>query len=116
VNAGQGASTDILTFFVYQNCKISQIHLNGSAALFPVGASTTHAQGVSCFGFNKGIEVFDTTSTDGDTYSGTSKIYTIQLGTPPELNLGATAAEKEDSSQGNAFTALSTFHCGNLTI
>lgn len=116
IKVGSGAPTDIVSFFVFRQCALQRVRLNNTPAVFPIGASLTHANGLQCYGFNVGIEVFTTNSNDGMTYAGNSKIYTINLsGTAPILVLGATASQSETSPPGGpAFDALSTFRCDNL--
>jgi hypothetical protein len=116
IKVGSGAPTDIISFFVFRQCHLQRVLLNNAPAVFPIGASVTHADGLQCFGFNVGIEVFATNSNDGMTYTGTSKIYTINLSGPaPTLVLGATAPQSETSPPGGpAFDVLSRFTCDNL--
>lgn len=116
IKVGSGASTSIVSFFVFRQCALQRIRLNGTPAFFPIGASLTHADGLQCFGFNVGIEVFSTNSNDGMTYAGTSKLYTINLsGSTPVLALGATSSQSETNPPGGpAFNALSKFHCDSL--
>lgn len=116
IKVGSGASTDIVSFFVFRQCALQRVRLNNTPAVFPIGASLTHADGLQCYGFNVGIEVFTTNSNDGMTYAGHSKIYTINLsGAAPILVLGATAPQSGTSPPGGpAFDALSTFRCDNL--
>ena len=64
IKVGSGASTDILSLFVFRQCALQRIRLNGTPAVFPIGASLTHADGLQCFGFNVGIEVLTTNSND----------------------------------------------------
>lgn len=116
--SAMGASTDTIGLFVFRDCDLQRVLMNATdPAEFPIGASTMHADGLQCFGFGVGIEVFTTTSTDGITYKGTSKIYTIDLsGTNPVLTLGATASQTEsDPPGGPTFEALSKFSCGSLS-
>jgi hypothetical protein len=114
INVGSGASTDILSFFVFRQCQLQRVLLNNAPAEFPVGASVTHADGVHCFGFNVGVESVTTTSTDGFTYTGTSTIYTIDP-SAPLLVTGSTAVQSEsDPPGGPAFALLSSFQCDNL--
>ncbi len=115
VKVGSGSATDIIGVLVFQNCDLQRVGLNNAPAEFPIGITVTAADGLACFGFDTGIEVFATTSNDGVTYTGTSTLYTIDLSsTPPNLVLGATANQSENTSSGAAFTALHTFHCDNL--
>jgi hypothetical protein len=116
IKVGSGASTDIISFFVFRQCQLQRVLLNGVPAEFPIGASVTHADGLQCFGFDVGIEAFATNSTDGMTYAGNSKIYTIDLsGAAPTLVLGTTAPQSETSPPGGpAFDNLSRFGCDNL--
>lgn len=118
VKVGSGAPTDIITFFVFRQCGLQRVQLNNAPAQFPIGASVTHADGLHCFGFDVGIEVFETNSSDGLTYAGTSSIYTIDLAGPaPSLVLGSTAAQSEVSPPGGpAFDALSSFSCDDLSV
>jgi hypothetical protein len=116
VKTGQGGAGDILSFFVYSQCRIRQVRLNGAAANFPLGLGPTATAGVSCFGSGVGLVLLDTMSTDGVNYSGTSKLYKLSLGPPPSLVLAQTTPESASSSPGGpAFDALSSFHCGNLS-
>lgn len=116
IKVGSGSSTDLVSFFVFRQCGLQRVRLNNSPAAFPVGATVMHADGIQCYGFNVGIEVFKTNSTDGITFTGTSKIYTINLsGAAPTLVLGATATQSESNPPGgNAFDVLSRFTCDNL--
>jgi|GEM_PF-2320216 len=115
VKVGSGAATDIVGVLVFLNCDLQRVELNNAPAEFPIGITVTAADGLACFGFDTGIEVFATTSNDGVTYTGTSTIYTIDLSSnPPSLVLGATANQSENTSNGASFTALHTFHCGSL--
>ena len=118
IKVGSGASTDIVSFFVFRQCDLQRVFLNGTEAGFPIGASVTHADGLQCFGFDTGIEVFSTNSTDGVTYTGGSDLYTIDLsGISPTLVLGSSAAQSHSSPPGGpAFDALSRFSCDNLTV
>ena len=95
---------------------LQRVQLNGSPAEFPVGATVTAADGVACFGFDTGIEVFTTTSTDGVTYTGSSNLYTIDLTTSPaSLVLGSTAAQSQTTADGASWTQLHTFNCDSLS-
>lgn len=117
VKVGSGSSTDIIGLLVYRDCMLQRVELNGSPAEFPVGATVTAADGVSCFGFDTGIEVFTTTSTDGVTYTGSSSLYTIDQGSsPPSLVLGSTAAQAQTTSDGASWNALHTFNCDSLSV
>ena len=116
VKVGSGSSTDIIGLLVYRDCMLQRVELNGSPAEFPVGVTATAADGVSCFGFDTGIEVFTTTSTDGVTYTGSSSLYTIDQGTsPPSLVLGSTAAQSQTTADGASWNALHTFNCDSLS-
>lgn len=117
VKVGSGASTDIVGLFVFRQCQLQRVELNGAAAEFPIGASLTHAEGLECFGPNVGIERFDTTSSDGSTYTGTSETFTIDLSTStPSLVAGATTPISESDPPGGApFDRLSQFRCGGLS-
>lgn len=115
VKVGSGSSTDIVAVFVYQGCDLQHLEVNGQGAEFPYGATVTGADGVQCFGFDIGIEVFSSTSSDGVTYTGTSTIYTIDLSsTPPALVPGATASQSE-TNPSPGFTSMSTFGCDSLS-
>jgi hypothetical protein len=116
IKVGSGAPTDIISFFVFRQCALQRVLLNNSPAAFPIGASLTHADGLQCFGFNVGIEVFTTNSNDGMTYAGSSKVYTINLAGPnPTLVVGATATQSGTNPPGGpAFNALSRFTCDTL--
>jgi hypothetical protein len=118
IKVGQGGSGgDIITFFAYGQCKLRQVRLNGSPANFSIGMGPTHADGLSCFGSGTGLTIVDTTSNDGITYSGTSKLYTLSVGPPPSLVPASTASESESNPPGGpAFDALSSFHCGGLSL
>lgn len=114
VKTGTSAATDIIGVLVYKPCNLQRVELNGNPAEFPVGATATAADGVSCFGFNIGIEVFTSTSSDGVTYTGTSTIYTINLSTtPPSLVAGATANQSETTSNPG-WNSMHKFNCDNL--
>ena len=116
VKVGQGGNGDILSFFVYGQCKIRQVRLNGAPANFALGLGPTATAGASCFGSGVGLTLVDTTSTDGVNYSGTSKLYKLSLGPPPSLALVQTSSETGSNPPGGpAFDALSSFHCGNLS-
>lgn len=116
VKVGEGSSTAIIGFYVYGQCGLRRVLLTGSPAEFPIGTTVTHADGLHCFGFGTGIEVFSTDSNDGVTYAGHSTIYTISL-SGPSLVLGATANQSESSPPGGpAFNNLSTFGCGSLAF
>lgn len=112
-----GASTDTIGVYVFRECDLQRVLLNDAPAEFPIGASTTYADGLQCFGFDTGIEVFTTTSTDGITYTGNSMLYTIDLSGPaPILVLGATASQSESNPPGGpAFQALTMFNCDTLS-
>lgn len=112
-----GGSTDTIGVYVFRSCDLQRVLLNNAPAEFPIGASTTHADGLQCFGFDTGIEVFTTTSTDGVTYTGTSTLYTIDLSGPaPILVAGATASQSESNPPGGpAFQALTMFNCDTLS-
>lgn len=116
VKVGSGASTDIVSPFVFRQCQLQRVELNGAPAEFPIGASLTHAEGLQCIGPNVGIERFDTTSSDGSTYTGTSETFTIDLSTPaPSLVAGATTPVSEsDPPGGDPFERLSRFRCDGL--
>lgn len=117
VKVGSGSSTDIIGLLMYRDCKLQRVELNGSPAEFPVGVSATAADGVACFGFDTGIEVFTTTSTDGVTYTGNSNLYTIDQGSSPlSLVLGSTAAQSQTTSDGASWDALHTFNCDSLSV
>ena len=115
VKVGSGSATDIVGLLVWLECDLQRVELNNVPAEFPVGITATAADGLACFGFDTGIEVFTTTSTDGVTYTGTSTIYTIDLSSsPPSLVLGATANQSENTSGGPSFDRLHSFQCDNL--
>lgn len=112
VKVGSGSATDILGLLVFRDCTLERVTLEGVPAEFPVGVSATAADGVACIGFNTGIEIFTTTSTDGVTYTGSSSLYTIDYGTTPaSLTLGSTAAQSQTTSDGPAWDSLHTFDC-----
>lgn len=112
VKVGSGSATDILGLLVFRDCALERVTLEGVPAEFPVGVSATAADGVACFGFNTGIEIFTTTSTDGVTYTGSSSLYTIDYGTTPaSLTLGSTAAQSQTTSDGPAWDSLHTYNC-----
>lgn len=117
VKVGSGSATDIIGLLVYRDCTLERVGLDGSPAEFPVGASATAADGVACFGFDTGIEVFTTTSTDGVTYTGSSALYTIDYGTTPaSLALGSTAAQSQTTADGPSWDQLHTFNCDSLSV
>ncbi len=87
VKVGSGAYASIVTIFVFQGCQLVRPVLDGNPVELPVGASVMNAAGVACFMFDQGVEVFDTTSTDGITFSGQSQLYTLDVGNqPPTLD------------------------------
>jgi hypothetical protein len=99
----------------FHSCNLQRVKLNNAPAAFAVGATVTADDGVSCFGSNVGVEVFSTTSNDGLTYNGTSKLYTLNLSSgAPKLVLGSTASQSQTTSSGPAYDALHTFHCDSL--
>jgi hypothetical protein len=115
VKVGSAASTDIIGVLVFQDCVLHRVTLDGAPAEFPIGVTTTAADGLGCYGFDVGIEVFTTTSTDGVTYTGTSTIYTIDYSTsPPSLLAGAVANQTETTSSGASWNMLHTFNCDSL--
>lgn len=115
VKVGSGSSTDIIGMLVFQDCVLHRVTLEGVPAEFPIGVTTTAADGLGCYGFDVGIEVFTTTSTDGVTYTGTSTIYTIDYSTsPPSLLAGAVANQSETTSNGASWNMLHTFNCDSL--
>lgn len=115
VKVGSGSATDIIGLLVFRDCALQRIHLEGVPAEFPVGATVTAADGVACFGFDTGIEVFTTTSSDGVTYTGSSNLYTIDQGSSPlSLVLGSTAAQSQTTADGPSWNQLHTFNCDSL--
>ncbi|HWW52369.1 MAG TPA: hypothetical protein VNY84_01275 [Acidimicrobiales bacterium] len=117
IKVGQGGNgDDILTFFVYGQCKLRQVRLNGTPANFSLGYGPTASAGLSCFMSGVGLTVTETTSTNGVNYSGTDKLYKLSLGPPPSLVLAqTTAATGANPPGGPSFDQLSTFHCGSLS-
>lgn len=115
VKVNSGSGTDVVGMLAFHNCNLQRVKLNNAPAAFAIGSTVTADDGLSCFGFNVGVEVFSTTSGDGVTYTGTSKLYTLNLtsGTP-KLVLGSTAVESQTTSSGPAYAALHTFHCHSL--
>lgn len=114
VKVGSGSSTDIIGLLMLLDCELKRVELNGTPAEFPIGATATAADGLGCYGFDVGIEVFTSTSSDGVTYTGTSQIYTIDVtGPTPVFVLGA-AANQSETNPSPGFTAMSTFNCDNL--
>jgi hypothetical protein len=115
VKVSSGAGTDVVGLLAFHNCNLQRVYLNNAPAAFAIGSTVTADDGLSCFGFNVGVEVFATTSGDGVTYNGTSKLYTLNLAsTTPKLVLGSTASESQTTSSGPAYTSLHTFHCHSL--
>lgn len=115
VKVSSGSGTDVVGMYAFHNCNLQRVKLNNAPAAFAIGSTVTADDGLSCFGFNVGVQVFSTTSGDGVTYTGTSKLYTLNLtsGTP-KLVLGSTAVESQTTSSGPAYAALHTFHCHSL--
>ena len=114
VKVGSGSSTDIIGLLMFLDCELKRVELNGTPGEFPIGATGTAADGLGCYGFDVGIEVFTSTSSDGVTYTGTSQIYTIDVtGPTPVFVLGATANQSE-TNPSPGFTGMSTFNCDNL--
>lgn len=117
VKVGSGSATDIIGLLVYRDCTLERVQLDGVPAEFPVGVTATAADGVACFGFDTGIEVFTTTSSDGVTYTGNSNLYTISYGTTPaSLVLGSTAAQSQTTADGASWDQLHTFNCDSLSV
>lgn len=115
VKVSSGSGTDVVGLFAFHNCNLQRVNLNNAPAAFAIGSTVTADDGLSCFGFNVGIQVFSTTSGDGVTYTGISKLYTLNLSSyTPKLVLGSTAAESQTTSSGPAYAALHTFHCHSL--
>lgn len=114
VKVGSGSSTDIIGLLMLLDCDLKRVELNGVPGEFPIGATATAADGLGCYGFDVGIEVFTSTSSDGVTYTGTSQIYTIDVTGPnPVFVLGATANQSE-ANPSPGFTGMSTFNCDSL--
>jgi hypothetical protein len=117
VKVGTTPGKDVLGLLTLLGCELHRVSLEGTPAELPVGGTSTTADGVACFGFDVGLEVFTTTSTDGVTYTGTSSIYTIDYGNvPPTLVLGSTAAQSQTTSDGASYDALHTFQCDDLSV
>lgn len=116
VKVGSGASTDIVSPFVFRQCQLQRVELDGTPAEFPIGASVTHADGLECIGPNVGIERLETTTSDGSSYTGTSESLTLDLSTPtPTLVAGAAVPITEsDPPGGTPFERLSRFRCDGL--
>jgi hypothetical protein len=115
VKVSSGSATDVVGMLAFHNCNLQRVKLNNAPAAFAIGSTVTADDGLGCFGFNVGIEVFSTTSNDGVTYNGISKIYTLDLSSgTPKLVLGSTANQSETTSNGASYDALHTFHCDSL--
>jgi len=121
VKTGSGSATDIVGLYVYRSCELLRVNHDedGQPVEFPIGASVTRADGLRCLPANAGFEVFESTSTDGITYTGSSQVYELV----PNLNgpgfvivPGASNTLSEANPPGGAaFQTLTKFECDSLT-
>jgi hypothetical protein len=114
VKVANGAYTEILTIFVFRDCRLQRATLDGEPAAFPVGASVRNAVGIGCFMFDQGIEVFSTTSDDGVLYSGESQLYTLDVTAQPAPTLEPVAGWPMPVSPRTAGGPLGQLSCGDL--
>ena len=115
VRIGTGAYAGILTIFVFRDCELQRPTLNGDPFEVPVGASIRNAAGVSCFMFDQGIEVFDTQSEDGITFTGESQLYTLDVTSQPAPTLEPVAGWPMPVDAGTPQSHLSRLTCGSKT-
>lgn len=114
VKIGSGAATSVLAIFVFLDCELERLHLNNVAAEFPVGISFTHADGLHCFGFDVGIEVYTTSSSDAVTYTGTVTLYLIDLASVPPSLVASSTNNVSESTGSPSFLPIHTFGCDTL--
>jgi hypothetical protein len=70
-----GASVDVVSLFVPDECALAPVQLDGATATFAVGGSVTHGDGIRCDGGE--LTVLSATSDDGATYQATATTYRV---------------------------------------
>ncbi len=100
---------------MFRDCELQRPTLDGEPFEVPVGASIRNAAGVSCFMFDQGIEVFDTQSEDGITYTGESQLYTLDVTSQPAPTLDPVAGWPMPVDAGTPQSHLSRLTCGSKT-
>ncbi len=76
VVVGSGASAQLVGLYAWSGCTLVRITLDGAPAVFPVGASVTHGEGLSCNGVGE-LDELRVETTDGITWDGTRIPYQL---------------------------------------
>lgn len=109
---GSGAYTTHVGIWKMGSCQLTRLTVDGQPSTFPVGASVRNQVGVRCVA-GTAVQVFQSQSSDGITYTGTIANYDVVGNT---LVLANTSPPQVLTNDDPALRPYSAFTCGSLSL